>query len=50
MSQRISGALSLEFEGQAAAEVGAGLAVTVMLAHDAVAKAKMEIGFLGACC
>ena len=46
LSQRISGALSVEFEAQAAAEVGAGVAVTVMLARDDAAKAKMEIGFL----
>jgi hypothetical protein len=43
LSRRIAATLSAEFEAQARAESGAGVAVTVMLASDDVAKAKMEV-------
>jgi hypothetical protein len=49
LSRRIADELSLEFAAQADLERAAGVAVTVMEAHSEVAKAKMEIGFLGAC-
>jgi hypothetical protein len=49
LSQRIAGDLSREFAAQAALERAAGMPVTVMEATTALAKAKMEIGFLGAC-
>jgi hypothetical protein len=51
LSRRIAATLSQEFEAQAAAESAAGVPVSVMLAADDAAKAKMEIGFLdyGAC-
>jgi hypothetical protein len=48
LSRRISGDLSREFEAQAAAERAAHLPVSVMEAPTELAKAKMEIGFLGA--
>jgi cAMP-specific phosphodiesterase 4 len=49
MSRRIAEDLSREFAAQAALECAAGMPVSVMLAADDVAKAKMEVGFLGAC-
>ena len=46
MSRRIACELSREFSSQAELERAADLPVTVMLADDDVAKAKMEAGFL----
>jgi hypothetical protein len=43
MSRRIADDLSQEFARQAELERAAGLPVTVMLAHDEVGKAKMEV-------
>jgi hypothetical protein len=48
MSRRIAADLSREFGKQAETERAAGMPVTVMLASDEVAKAKLEIGFIGA--
>jgi high affinity cGMP-specific 3',5'-cyclic phosphodiesterase 9 len=48
LSRRIAGDLSREFAAQAAAERAARLPVSVMEAPTELAKAKMEIGFLGA--
>lgn len=44
LSQRLSSALSSEFDAQAATEKSLGLPVTVMLAATPEAKAKMESG------
>jgi hypothetical protein len=49
MSRRIADDLSQEFARQAELERAAGLPVTVMLSHDEVGKAKMEIGFIDFC-
>ena len=46
LSRRIANDLAREFEAQAEQERQAGLPVTVMLASDDVAKAKLELGFL----
>jgi class 3 adenylate cyclase len=46
LSRRIANDLAREFEAQAEQERQAGLPVTVMLATDDVAKAKLELGFL----
>jgi hypothetical protein len=46
VSRRIAGDLSREFAAQAARERAAGMPVTVMLATDDVAKAKLEVGFI----
>jgi hypothetical protein len=43
ISRRIAADLSREFANQAAAERAAGMPVTVMLAADEVAKAKLEV-------
>jgi hypothetical protein len=48
MSRRIAADLSREFSAQADTERAAGMPVTVMLASDEVAKAKLEVGFIGA--
>ena len=46
VSRRIANELSMEFSRQAELERAASLPVTVMLAHDDVGKAKLELGFL----
>jgi cAMP-specific phosphodiesterase 4 len=47
MSRRIAADLNREFSAQADMERAAGMPVTVMLATDEVAKAKLEVGFIG---
>jgi hypothetical protein len=46
LSRRIADDLGREFAAQAERERAAGMPVTVMLASDDVAKAKLEIGFI----
>jgi hypothetical protein len=46
VSARVTEELSAEFSRQAELERAAGLPVTVMLATDALSKAKMESGFI----
>lgn len=46
LSARRASLLSLEFEAQADAERAAGLPVTVLLAPDDLAKARMETSFI----
>ena len=45
-SQRVAASLSLEFASQAAAEARLGLPITVVVAENAAAKAKLELSFL----
>jgi hypothetical protein len=49
LSRRIANELGKEFAQQAELEHAAALPITVMLAPDDVGKAKLELGFIGAC-
>ena len=46
LSRRVAASLHSEFEAQAHAEIAAGIAVSVMLAHDMTARARNELGFI----
>lgn len=46
MSQRNAAALSAEFDSQAEEEAALGLPVSVVQAHDAASKARMELSFI----